>query len=146
MLERLCHYEERIATEEYYSFTSRRYLTRSQSTTTSTISSIRILHSVHSHYVSDAETTRSILFDKISRGIVARYLQRADYDALIMHTLDMLHYVGMRSIEEITTRYGPLTRTVQGETTRYNYEEHREARAQVLHQGRNLNMVSTYGS
>ena len=41
-------------------------------------------YSVRNHYVSDAETTRSILFDKIGRSTFACYLLRVDYDARMM--------------------------------------------------------------
>ena len=60
----------------------------------------------------------------------------------------MLHYIGTRTIEDITTRYGPFTRTLPEEIIRYNYAEYGQAQAltHVLHQGRSFNMVSTCGS
>ena len=69
-----------------------------------------------------------------------------DYDALVLCTLDKLQHIGAHTIEEITTVYGPLTRTLQEEIIRNNYSEYCHALAQVLHQGRSLNMVSTSGS
>ena len=103
-------------------------------------------YSVCNHYVSDAETTRSLLFDTISRSTFACYLLRVDYNSFTMHALDKLRYIGTHTIEGITTRYGPCTRTLQEEIIRYNYAEYCQALAQVLHHGRNLNMISTYGS
>ena len=59
-------------------------------------------YNARSHYVSDAEITRSLLFDKISRSTFACYLLRVDYNSLVMHSLDKLRYIGTHTIEEIT--------------------------------------------
>ena len=68
-----------------------------------------------------------------------------NHEALATRSLDKLHYVRTHPLAELTRKY-VLTRPLQEWTIRYSYQEYFQALAQVLSQGRKLNMVSTYGS
>ena len=66
-------------------------------------------------------------------------------EALMTHSLDKLHYIGTRPLDEVTRKYG-LTRPLPEEAIRHSYQKYFPVLIQVLSQGRKLDMVASYGS
>ena len=56
-----------------------------------------------------------------------------------------MHYIGTRTADEVTREYG-VARELNNDIVRSNYREEVEALAQILSQGRELDMISSYGS
>ena len=103
-------------------------------------------YSVENLYIQDAETTRHLLYDRITRSTIACYLLSEDYFALKGTILGVFNTMGSKTIEQLRHDYDiPHFRQLDIEVIRHNYAEYMEALLQVCAEASQHGLVESYG-
>ena len=103
-------------------------------------------YSVENLYIQDAETTRHLLYDRITRSTIACYLLSEDYFIPKGTILGGFNTMGSKTIEQLRQDYNiPRFRQLDIEVILYNYSEYMEALLQIFSEGHQQGLVESYG-